>query len=224
MPGYIYILSNPAFPNLIKIGKSERDPVAFRASELYTTGVPHEFVVEYCALMDDYHFVEQECHRLLIQFRPNKSREFFNYSVPEAISVIRRTSRRIKSEMVFHRTAEEIRRAEEQHSHAMKLIAEREERQRKKQLADAQLRAEKRRVIEENRRVFIAEKVDDDLLSKLLGVVFGVLTILLLLIGFGDGIIWPFFVTALMWGIYWAIGNSVRESARREAEIQFPGD
>ena len=39
MAGFIYVMSNPAFPDLIKIGKSKKDPTTDRVSELNQTGV-----------------------------------------------------------------------------------------------------------------------------------------------------------------------------------------
>ena len=44
--GYIYCLSNQSMPGLIKIGMTLRMPDK-RAKELFTTGVPTPFVVEF---------------------------------------------------------------------------------------------------------------------------------------------------------------------------------
>ncbi len=41
--GIVYILTNPAMPNLVKIGMTTRLEVGIRMSELYTTGVPVPF-------------------------------------------------------------------------------------------------------------------------------------------------------------------------------------
>jgi hypothetical protein len=32
MAGFVYIMSNPAFPNLLKIGKSKKDPTTDRVN------------------------------------------------------------------------------------------------------------------------------------------------------------------------------------------------
>lgn len=40
--GIVYVLKNPAFPNLVKIGITLRDEVQIRMSELYSTGVPRK--------------------------------------------------------------------------------------------------------------------------------------------------------------------------------------
>ena len=44
MDGTVYVLTNPAMPDLVKIGKTTRD-VSLRLSDLYTTGVPLPFEV-----------------------------------------------------------------------------------------------------------------------------------------------------------------------------------
>ena len=51
MAGFIYIMSNPAFPNLLKIGKTSKDPTSNRINELNTTGVPYPFRCEYYAFV-----------------------------------------------------------------------------------------------------------------------------------------------------------------------------
>ena len=45
--GIVYVLTNPAFPNLVKIGITTRDEVQVRMAELYTTGVPLPFKCVY---------------------------------------------------------------------------------------------------------------------------------------------------------------------------------
>lgn len=50
-PGYVYIISNESFPDLLKIGFTKNSP-HYRAQELYTTGLPKPFIVE------NYYFVE----------------------------------------------------------------------------------------------------------------------------------------------------------------------
>ena len=106
--GFIYIMSNPSFSDgRIKIGKSHSDPSSFRKKELYSTGVPEPFVVEYYAFVEDYNNAEIEIHRTLSKVRPNKDREFFNISPPEAILKIREICV-IKLEEVFYKSPEEI--------------------------------------------------------------------------------------------------------------------
>lgn len=88
MAGFVYIFTNPAYGHLIKIGKSDRDPEAFRRTELDGTGVPEPFKVEYYAYVDDHHSLERLLHQRFADARPNKHREFFAVSVFEAIQAI----------------------------------------------------------------------------------------------------------------------------------------
>lgn len=110
MAGFVYILSNPSLAGRLKIGKSDRDPMRRRA-ELSTTGVPEPFCLEYSARVDDHHYAERQIHSALREFRPNRSREFFQVSIPDAIALIRQSCR-ILEEDVRYKSPEEIRRAE----------------------------------------------------------------------------------------------------------------
>jgi hypothetical protein len=87
--GFVYVLSNPASPGLLKIGHSRFVPDA-RADELYTTGVPSPFVVEFYCLTESYANVEVDVHRSLSAQRHNASREFFNVSLADAVEAIKR--------------------------------------------------------------------------------------------------------------------------------------
>ena len=92
MKGWIYILSNPSFvAGRIKIGMSSNDPIE-RSKDLYTTGVPEPFEIEYKALVDNYQTVEKDVHRILSKYRHHTSREYFTCSVTEAIAAIKSTA------------------------------------------------------------------------------------------------------------------------------------
>lgn len=86
--GWVYVLSNESFPHLLKIGYSDRDPSS-RVEELFTTGVPTPFAVEYYGLVEEAREVEFAVHRNMEKYRKNGSREFFSLSVFEAVSSIR---------------------------------------------------------------------------------------------------------------------------------------
>ena len=59
MAGFVYIMSNPAFPGLLKIGRSRKDPTIDRVNELtLSAGVPQPFKVEYSAFVDDHELLE----------------------------------------------------------------------------------------------------------------------------------------------------------------------
>ena len=130
MAGFIYIMSNPAFPDRVKIGKSKKDPTTDRVSELNQTGVPEPFKVEYYAFVEDEDYLEQRVHSYFNTKRPNKNREFFSVGCAEAIDTIRRLSHtysNIKYEEVFYLSPQEIELARREHE--IKLEAEKQERQ-----------------------------------------------------------------------------------------------
>ena len=79
--GWIYCMSNPAMPGLVKVGQTGGDPRE-RAAQLYTTGVPFEFHVEFAKRVKNYIAREKLLHDLLEKHfeRPNPSREFFRCS------------------------------------------------------------------------------------------------------------------------------------------------
>jgi hypothetical protein len=86
-PGYVYIISNESFPDLLKIGFTKNSP-HYRAQELYTTGLPKPFIVE------NYYFVEDACmceeliHIRLSRSRVNNDREFFKVDINKARRVV----------------------------------------------------------------------------------------------------------------------------------------
>ena len=100
-------MSNPALGNRIKIGKSSRDPKSFREKELYDTAIPEPFKVEYSAFIENFDEIEKQTHDVLDQHRPNKNREFFTCSIPEAISVIEILAN-IKFKEIFYKSPELI--------------------------------------------------------------------------------------------------------------------
>ena len=96
MAGWVYILSNPAMPGLLKIGYTDRDPFA-RAKEIsQVTGVPFDFVVEYQIYVSDPYVAEQKIHKNLLSVRVNYNREFFSCSYQEAFEAIRYTINTLK--------------------------------------------------------------------------------------------------------------------------------
>jgi hypothetical protein len=78
MSGWIYCLTNPSMPNLVKVGQTSGDPHV-RALQLYTTGVPSEFKVEFAKYVTDHVKKEAQLHMILAKSygRPNLKREFF---------------------------------------------------------------------------------------------------------------------------------------------------
>lgn len=87
MRGWVYIITNKAMPDLVKIGFSTKDPV-LRAGELNHTGAPHPYEVVYDLLVFHPYQVEQQTHKHLADKREGK--EWFRCSVAEAVAAIRK--------------------------------------------------------------------------------------------------------------------------------------
>ena len=88
MEGYVYVLSNPAMPDLVKIGFTTQDDINVRLRELFSTGVPAPFQVEYACKLPDYRKVESALHRAFHPQRVHPKREFFNIEPDQAIAIL----------------------------------------------------------------------------------------------------------------------------------------
>jgi hypothetical protein len=85
--GWVYVITNKSMPGLIKVGFSLKDP-NLRAGELYNTGIPYQYVVEYEVFVYEPFEIEQRVHKDLKDFK--EAKEWFRCSVGEAKSAIRR--------------------------------------------------------------------------------------------------------------------------------------
>jgi hypothetical protein len=87
--GYIYVLTNPAMPGVVKVGRTERDP-SDRARELQTTGVPNPFALFHSRFVNDCEAFEKQIHHVLAQrgVRLSSNREFFELQPHEAVALI----------------------------------------------------------------------------------------------------------------------------------------
>lgn len=89
MEGIIYILSNPAMPGIIKIGKTTKEDVKIRMKELYSSGVPLPFECVYAAKVRNIDEVERALHNAFSPDRLNPKREFFEIEPSQAIAIIK---------------------------------------------------------------------------------------------------------------------------------------
>ena len=84
--GVVYVLSNPAMPDLVKIGHVKTvQGVKSRMSQLYGTGVPVPFKCEFAMRVAGAEKLERRLHRLFRGARINLKREFFRVD-PEELS------------------------------------------------------------------------------------------------------------------------------------------
>jgi len=83
--GFVYILVNSAFPNLIKIGRTTKSPQN-RSQELSSTGTPGRFVVAYSVFVENCIELEYEMHSQFSKQRHSAYREFFEIECSVAIN------------------------------------------------------------------------------------------------------------------------------------------
>lgn len=86
--GIVYVLTNPAMPGLVKIGKTTRGSIDARLNELYSTGVPVPFECAFAARVTDEAKVESAFHRAFGPYRLNPRREFFQIEPEQAIALL----------------------------------------------------------------------------------------------------------------------------------------
>ena len=85
---WVYVLSNPALPNMLKIGYTKNDP-HIRAKQISaSTGVALPYKVEWAFQCFNGEQLEQEVHRELETYRVNQNREFFDIPLVEAQEAI----------------------------------------------------------------------------------------------------------------------------------------
>ena len=84
--GYIYCLSNDAMPGIVKIGEihTEGRTPDDRIRELYTTGVPLPFKIEFAKKVANPAEAEARIHAFISDKRVNPRREFFKVT-PEYV-------------------------------------------------------------------------------------------------------------------------------------------
>ncbi len=85
----VYVLTNEAMPNLVKIGKTTRSDVKTRMSELYSSGVPYQFECVYAVEVNDCSTVEKALHIAFNPNRVNPKREFFSIDPEQAIAILK---------------------------------------------------------------------------------------------------------------------------------------
>jgi hypothetical protein len=85
---WIYVLSNPAMPDLLKIGFTVQNPETRAAQISAATGVALPFKLEYAFQCHNGAILEREIHLYLESYRVSTNREFFKIDLKEVISAI----------------------------------------------------------------------------------------------------------------------------------------
>jgi hypothetical protein len=86
--GLVYVLTNEAMPGLVKIGVTLAGDAEGRAGQLYSTGVPLPFDVEYAARVSLPREVERALHNAFRDRRVNPKREFFRIEPDQAVGLL----------------------------------------------------------------------------------------------------------------------------------------
>jgi hypothetical protein len=85
-----YLLSNPAMPGLLKIGRTDKGDMAQRMKSLYTTGVPVPFDCVYACVVENNEAVERALHKRFARQRLNPKREFFAIKAKTVVREMKR--------------------------------------------------------------------------------------------------------------------------------------
>lgn len=85
----VYVLTNPAMPGLVKIGKTTQLEVEDRMKQLYGTGVPVPFDCAFACQVKDASEVERAIHFAFGNSRINPNREFFKIEPERVIAILK---------------------------------------------------------------------------------------------------------------------------------------
>lgn len=92
MRGKIYILTNDAMPDYIKIGYTGADGVETRMKQLDTTGLPLPFRLHACIEVENAQQLEKLAHDVFASQRARSNREFFLMEPETAVRYLRAVS------------------------------------------------------------------------------------------------------------------------------------
>ncbi len=85
----VYVLTNPAMPGLVKIGRTGQEDANARIAQLYTTGVPVPFTIEFACRVENSVEVERALHTAFAPNQINPKREFFRIDPEQAIAILK---------------------------------------------------------------------------------------------------------------------------------------
>lgn len=87
--GIVYVLTNAGMPGLVKIGRTDDQDANTRIGQLYSTGVPFPFDLEYACRVQNSDEVESALHEAFAPQRINPRREFFRIEPNQAIAILK---------------------------------------------------------------------------------------------------------------------------------------
>ncbi len=124
--GVIYVLINPAFTNLLKIGKTTRTAEQRAVEMSYGTGIPGKFVVAYDDFVEDCDLAERQIFELLKEYRYKGNREFFELKLRDALPVVMKTISQINASVEEQARQEQARQEQTPEEDARRRQARRE--------------------------------------------------------------------------------------------------
>lgn len=91
MSGYVYVFTNPAFPNMVKIGRTNNVDKRLKGLSA-SSGTPLPFECAYSVKVTNPALLEANTHAHFLDFRVNQSREFFKVSAEVVRSFLEKES------------------------------------------------------------------------------------------------------------------------------------
>ena len=86
--GYVYVVTNEAMPNLVKIGRTIASDPSTRFQSLNNSSVPWPFDIQFVGKVDDCKKVEKALHFAFDALRLNPKREFFQIGSENVIAIL----------------------------------------------------------------------------------------------------------------------------------------
>lgn len=87
--GWLYVISSPSLPGLVKLGVTRRLNPALRVRELSSSSLPEPYHAHCFVFSDDCFELENNIHKYFDKERVNPDREFFRIDPKEAIDVLK---------------------------------------------------------------------------------------------------------------------------------------
>lgn len=87
--GWLYVISSPSLPGLVKLGCTRRLNPALRVRELSSSSLPEPYHAHCFVFSDDCFELENNIHKYFDKERVNPDREFFRLEPKEAIDVLK---------------------------------------------------------------------------------------------------------------------------------------
>lgn len=87
--GWLYVISSPSLPGLVKLGCTRRLNPALRVRELSSSSLPEPYHAHCFVFSDDCFELESQIHKYFNKERVNPDREFFRIEPKEAIDVLK---------------------------------------------------------------------------------------------------------------------------------------